>query len=388
METKQIAKIKNKIFAITLIVVLQAVGFAYAYRSTNQANALKNKQINSLIAEVGDLRSENDFLNLKISQYESFQSITADTFRIFQEKIDETTRMSTIIKTDDIDDQNELIEENLSLQKSLAQKQTELKNLKTDQQVSSALDELNESLDVYLILGINKELTDTIMLAAVNPTDEQINLLSIPRDLSYEGRKINEYYAKYGIKSLRNALQEITGLNIENYVVVDFQAFKDLVDFVGGVDINIEKTLVDYLYPTPSGGYQTITFKAGITRMDGDTALIYARSRKSTSDYDRAKRQQQIIIALREKIKSTGLIDNVALIKEGFEQLNNNISTDISLLKALDAFTKYSKYSISAGNVISPDNFLYESYNTAGQFVLLPADGSFSALKKSLIQSL
>jgi len=98
----------------------------------------------------------------------------------------------------------------------------------------------------------------------------------------------------------------VTGLYPEKYVVIDMKSFEDLVDALGGIDVQVKKDLYDSMYPGPNYTYETLNIKAGNHHFDGVTALKYARSRKSTTDFDRAARQQEIIESLKTKILSTG----------------------------------------------------------------------------------
>jgi len=104
------------------------------------------------------------------------------------------------------------------------------------------------------------------------------------------------------MKVLEEKIEEITGEKIDYYVNLDFEGFIKIVDLVDGVDVSVEENLVDYDYPNGRGGYTTFVLRKGNWTLDGETALKYARSRHSTSDFDRSLRQQQIISALKKKI--------------------------------------------------------------------------------------
>jgi len=87
----------------------------------------------------------------------------------------------------------------------------------------------------------------------------------------------------------------ILGKEITHYVLIDFDGFRRLIDAVGGIDIDVPKRLYDASYPTRNWGYTVVDIPAGLQHFDGDKALKYARSRYSTSDFDRSKRQQLIL---------------------------------------------------------------------------------------------
>jgi LCP family protein required for cell wall assembly len=177
-----------------------------------------------------------------------------------------------------------------------------------------------------LLLGIagkgkpGQNLTDTIMLASVNPKTNQAALISFPRDLyvkipgSEIGMKINSAY-QHGINSsgsekesaetVKEIVSDITGLDINYYVVLNFDGFTKVIDTVGGINIMNERDIYDPRYPGPNYSYETFELKKGFHQLDGATALKYARERHNDPDGDfgRAKRQQQIMQATKNKRK-------------------------------------------------------------------------------------
>ncbi|MCL5435488.1 MAG: LCP family protein [Patescibacteria group bacterium] len=180
-----------------------------------------------------------------------------------------------------------------------------------------------------LLLGIGGEghdganLTDTIILASIKPgateAEAQIALLSIPRDLvaklpdNLGWRKINSAYAygefkKPGLGAtwITNIMQNLSGEAIPYYGVIDFSGFKQAIDDLGGIDVNVERSFQDSAYPDYKGGYlPTIKFETGLQHMNGERALQFARSRHGTngegSDFARSRRQQKILVATRDK---------------------------------------------------------------------------------------
>lgn len=240
-----------------------------------------------------------------------------------------------------------------------------------------------ETFDV-LILGTNGNLTDTIMIASVNEEIEKITLFSIPRDLYANGRRINEYFYYYGAEQLQRMIASITGITIEKYVKVDLDGFINVIDILGGLDIYVDEAIYDSYYPNSKGGYTAYSIKVGTYHMSGEDALKYARSRKSTSDFDRAERQQKIIQALRTKLlQLTGVTDikNVAQI---IQSAMSNFDTDISILDAISHYNNYKDYELSAGFVLSTQNYLYSIINESGAYTLLPKSGDFEEIKKAL----
>ncbi|KKQ11526.1 MAG: hypothetical protein US24_C0024G0006 [candidate division WS6 bacterium GW2011_GWC2_36_7] len=156
----------------------------------------------------------------------------------------------------------------------------------------------------FLIIGIDTRgttdglNTDTLILASYNYDTHNVVMVSIPRDLSVEIGKDSKWYNKInavyaftkeesddtkGLQELQRTVEELTGTEIQYYAMVNFDGFTQVVDAVGGVDINVENSFTDYTYPL-GNGYQTVSFKAGIQHMNGDTALKYARSRHSSDN--------------------------------------------------------------------------------------------------------
>jgi hypothetical protein len=117
--------------------------------------------------------------------------------------------------------------------------------------------------------------------------------------------------------------------------MVDFDGFTRVVDTLGGVDVNVLKTLHDTKYPNPKPGdpyaYKTVHFDTGWQHLDGVRALEYARSRMSTSDFDRANRQQQILLAIREKAVGLGIINLLPKLPSLLATMSSMVKTDISL---------------------------------------------------------
>ena len=183
-----------------------------------------------------------------------------------------------------------------------------------------------------LLLGIDRRegtgwayRTDTILIVTVDPASGEAAMLSIPRDLQLpipghgEDRinTANVYGSREDDPGAGPALVKETvganfGIPIDGYLMVDFSTFVKIVDALGGIDVDVPKTLHDTRYPDPKPGdpyaFKTIHFDPGWQHMDGTRAIEYARSRMSTTDFDRASRQQLILLAIRKKALSLGAI--------------------------------------------------------------------------------
>lgn len=250
-----------------------------------------------------------------------------------------------------------------------------------------------------LLLGVagkmeqGGHLSDSIMIVSINPKRPSISVLSLPRDLYISSkvgdRKINEIYAAAqfkhgepkGLEITKDAVSEFTGIDIHYGAVVDFALFEDGIDLLGGVDIFVPKDINDDRYPDSNFGYQTFVIRRGLQHLSGDTALKYARSRKTTSDYDRARRQQDLALAIRQKIESNGWVDNAGKLREFYDMFRRKVNTDIDLstMMALAKIGMGIDYGDIVSAVLNDDptqkgGLLYaparEFYG--GQFVLLP----------------
>ena len=246
------------------------------------------------------------------------------------------------------------------------------------------------------VAGTSKEgghLSDSIMLISINPKRPSVSVLSFPRDLYVKSkvgnRKINEVYAaaqyKYGpekgLDIAKQAIENFAGIEIHYGAVIDFDIFKDGIDLLGGVDIFVPNDIIDPFYPDGKYGFETFVVRKGLQHFDGTTALKYARSRKTTSDYDRAKRQQDLALAIRTKIEANGWAENLGKLREFYDVFRRRINTDLSLIE-MSALAKIGS-KIDYGDIVSAvlnddptqnGGLLYsparEFYN--GQFVLLP----------------
>jgi len=258
-----------------------------------------------------------------------------------------------------------------------------------------------------LILGIGGEghdgpqLTDTMILVSYQPSTKKVAFISIPRDMlvevpHYGWRKINAVnaYAESeekgsGPKRTAEALSGVLGVQIPYYVRVDFAGFKELVDKTGGVLVYVERPFTDLQYPTADDKVQTVSFKSGWQRMDGATALVFARSRHGNnfegSDFARSRRQQKIITAFKDELMSAGTIADPTKLISMLGIVSAHVATDFepweivrlaSVAKDADAGAAIRKTldSESGGPLVPAD--------ANGAYVLVPKDGNYSAVRK------
>lgn len=257
-----------------------------------------------------------------------------------------------------------------------------------------------------LLLGIGgaghdgANLTDTIMIASINTKDKRVNMLSIPRDMAFpNGRggyeKINAVHAweekdHPGEGAVRTAkiFSDFFGVSIDHVVRVDFNGFAKMVDAIGGITVNVERSFSDTTYPTEDDKWQTITFKKGEQQMDGDTALKYARSRHGNngegSDFARAKRQQIVMVAIREKLLSLNTLADPSKLAKLYQVIANHLQSDMSPWEAFNLApiaTDIQKDKIQQHVLTdAPDGELVPA-NINGSFLLFPKGGDWTRIK-------
>ncbi len=207
-----------------------------------------------------------------------------------------------------------------------------------------------------LIMGVDARpkqtymLTDSIIVLTLNPQTQAAGMLSIPRDLLVRPTSINREVKINmvhpigedsgvpggGPALLQEAIEELTGYPIDYYVRINFEGFKKIIDLIGGVDIDVPYDIVDHKYPTENYGIEELRISKGLQHMDGELALKYARTRHADSDYRRADRQQQVIMAIKNKVTQPGMMASLLPRLPGLAiAMANSVQTDMPVEKAL-----------------------------------------------------
>jgi polyisoprenyl-teichoic acid--peptidoglycan teichoic acid transferase len=203
-----------------------------------------------------------------------------------------------------------------------------------------------------LVLGVDERAqetgpwrTDSIMLLTIDPVSRQAGMLSIPRDLwvpipGYSDGRINTAhflgdlydYPGGGPALAAETVSYNLGIPINYTVRVNFHAFVVLVNQIGGIDVYVEERIDDPLYPDNHYGYDPLVIEAGWRHFDGEMALKYARTRHTSSDFDRARRQQQVVMAILERVSSYELLPELARsAPQLYETLSSSVETDLAL---------------------------------------------------------
>lgn len=270
-----------------------------------------------------------------------------------------------------------------------------------------------------LLLGegdvTGENLIDTIIVASVDPQKTRsVALLSLPRDLYFlntNGKmktkkgKINALWRDNAIAHMKEdgmevetagdlsltelgaMIGEALNMPIHHVIKIDFTAAEEVIDAIGGIDIVVPETIHDIEFPGPNYTYETFHIDAGEQHINGETALKYARTRSTTSDFDRSHRQQQILRSAAEKARDSGLLKQPRKIIELYSILSKHIQTDLKTRQLVtladiaksvqqDRFLAlqlnnvnglYDEQQWKGGILYSPPRNLFD-----GDFVLLP----------------
>ena len=176
--------------------------------------------------------------------------------------------------------------------------------------------------------------TDVIMLLSINPKHQSVSLISFPRDLyvtipGYWSNRINTAWSLGGFDLLADTFEVNFGIRPDYYMMVNYNGFKDVVNSLGGIDINVSQQLQDSCQFDPSGW---CVIEPGVVHMDGGTALWYARSRHTTSDFDRNRREQEVVWAIFRKAMNLNMLPKVPELYRAYREY---VDTNVQLPEIL-----------------------------------------------------
>lgn len=259
-----------------------------------------------------------------------------------------------------------------------------------------------------LLLGVGggehdgADLTDTMMVISLRTTTPSAAFVSIPRDIWSDTLKdrVNSayYYGEQkkeggGLLLAKVVAEDVIGMPIQYSILVDFSGFKEIVDLVGGIDVQITKGFVDHDYPiagkekdTCPGDpanrcvYETVQFDVGVERMNGERALKYVRSRHAEgeegTDFARSRRQQDVIIALKDKLMQPTQWFTPARGRELLDVVVRATESDMSLGELASVGKRIVKINDTDIHKISIDDLLYSPPTSwYGRYVLIPIEG-------------
>jgi len=289
-------------------------------------------------------------------------------------------------------------------------------------------------------------LADTIMIASIKKQENsegddtyKVSMVSVPRDLyvtmpgTTSNMKINSVYHYgeekgdgQGIEAMKQILADITGQKIHYGVEVNFAGFKQVVDALGGVEVNLEEAFIEPVqfheqkvcdganggvFTVKSGEFQNKIHKgkviksyplcynateecngvfkvpAGVSILDGEKALCYVRARATSSDFDRARRQQVVMGQLKQKALSKGVLTDFGKIQELFTAVSGNMNTDLELWEMQRFFDLYKKIGddVSVEHKVlenSEEGLLYSHEGDARGYILMPRGDTYDKIRE------
>lgn len=247
-----------------------------------------------------------------------------------------------------------------------------------------------------------RNLTDTVMVMSINTQEKRVALLSLPRDLYVPISKTNLYTKlnslyqyglsrEEGMQPVEETVAYITGQPIHYFITLDFDGFERIVDTLGGISVDVVRDFYDPRYPGKNYSYETFEIKKGWQTLDGATALKYVRERHNDpeGDFGRAKRQQQVIQAIKTKAFSMGTLFNIVTVNRLLDTLGESVKTDMSI-EDMARFLELS-HTLDTRNVTTvvvdawkKESLLRVSHvdvNGVAAFILVPRVGNFSEIQ-------
>ncbi len=261
----------------------------------------------------------------------------------------------------------------------------------------------------FLLLGMRGTnlpggglLADSIMVVSVRPAENKVAIISIPRDLYVEvpgasaRSKINavhsyaeEKSSGEGLQKMKEVVAQVTGMPIHYAARIDFKGFKELVDAIGGIDIYLDHSFSE---PKQFEGENALNFSlpAGKNHIDGQKALFFVRARYASSDFDRAKRQQQVLIAIKDKLLSLGTMADFSKVNNILNILGEDVRVDMDvseMKKMFDLVKNLSDPQIKQKVFdTSPEGMLYSSKADTLEgktYILLPQGENYDKIHEA-----
>lgn len=235
----------------------------------------------------------------------------------------------------------------------------------------------------------NEGRTDVIIIVSINRTADAVSFLSIPRDLwvyipDWQMQRINTAYSHgendgaggSGVELLKDTILYNLGVEIDYYARVDFVGFREIVNALGGVNISVDCAIQDWrlrapnLDPNLEESWEIVTLPVGVHHMDGDTALWYVRSRRTSSDFDRGRRQQDMLRAIWRRANELGLMHQ---IPELWEQITEVAQTDLSVADFISM--------LPVGLTLQPDHIAWYTFQPNVQVTFWQSPEGASVLR-------
>jgi len=237
--------------------------------------------------------------------------------------------------------------------------------------------------------------TDTMILVTVDPARQYVGMLSIPRDLyivipGYGENRINmanfigdrDKYPGSGPALAKRTIEYNYGVPVDYYVRLNFDGFERVIDTIGGVEVMVEKEIRDDTFPDGDYGYDPLYIPAGLNHMDGQLALKYARTRHGDTDFHRARRQQQVLLAVKDKITKMNLAPSLLLkLPELMRTFSDSVETDIPVDQAIGLAKMAASWDLSqVETAVIDDSMTVRHVTEKGSDVLLPLNDKIRPL--------
>jgi LCP family protein required for cell wall assembly len=238
-------------------------------------------------------------------------------------------------------------------------------------------------------------LSDSIMILSIQQESKKVAMISIPRDLRVEVpgikgySKLNSAHAvgfkqnpSQGLQYTMKVLEEVTGMPMHYGVSVDFIAFKGIIDALGGVTINAAS---DFYDPNYDGG---IRVKKGLNDLNSDRALKYVQARLTSNDFDRSRRQREVITAIKDKADQNGSLRNPIFMLDLLENFGTNVRTTMTVDEL--------RMTADTIGTLDMNNMIQKGYDTSAEgpftsqtlpsigYVIVPRGGNFNVFQKDI----
>ena len=261
-----------------------------------------------------------------------------------------------------------------------------------------------------LLLGIDSRCdeegptrTDSMMLISIDPVNQTTSALSIPRDTWVEipifgADRINRAhyfgeaneYPGGGPQLAMETVENFLGIHVDHFIGINFEAFRDFINLIDGIQIDVPEAVDDPTYPDECYGYDPFRVSAGVQSMNGPIALQYARTRATAGgDIDRAARQQQVIFAVRQKLLDLGMIPKLILrAPQLWDSFERNVQTSLSQKEVIQLALLVQD--IPAENIqmsVIDYNYVYNATTPNGEQVLIPDYDKISELRDELFSA-
>lgn len=238
--------------------------------------------------------------------------------------------------------------------------------------------------------------TDTMILVSIDPEDKIVSMVSIPRDLyvavpGYGKTRLNladnigeaQYYPGGGPALLRATLEENLGMTFDHYIRIDFQGFVEVIDTLGGIDVDVQCPTELWVPNMKSPGEYLLlrTVPAGMQHMDGELALIYSRCRGHTPVFDRDRRQREVLVAIRDRVVELGIPGLLPRLFELLDSMQRNVQTDLEPAEILSLAQLITQIPPQSINQRTLDLSVAPEWTTPeGAWVMLPDRQSIKEL--------